>query len=871
MLIQKLSQGAELGFGLVSAPAGYGKSTLISAWLSRARIPAAWLSLDDRDNDPARFLAYLAAALRIFDASIDVTPGNKTHFGHPSAGEEALTHLINRLAQVKQQCCLVLDDYHVIQNQAVHQIVRFLLEHRPATFYLLVATRADPPLSLAKHRARSKLLELRLADLCFTPQEAAEFLNRTMSLKISFEDVVQITRRTEGWIAGLQMAALSMQNTEDISGFITAFSGSHYSIFDFLLEEILERQPPEVRRFLFYTSILNQLTAPLCDALLTGEQDTAGEPGSAPAHPAEEILKELDQANLFILPLDQDRRWYRYHHLFSDLLRLMLDKAYPGLSSELHRRACRWYEAQSMPSEALHHAISSGDMHLVAQVISANVLVLVESNEIGPILAKIDSIPLSEMIALPWLGIARAWALGVGQIKKSLQVLDAVEKSIELAPETPENQRLKGHIAAARAFVVGGLGDWQAAIGYARQAIKLLPPDEIAVRVMNLSILGDLLTAKGEVDKALPLLEEALALARTANRAPMALMAMSSLATMHLFAGRLHLLQRVCLEGLAIAEDYQQRFQHPLSATAEVFALLSRVHAEWGENEVAITYAQKGLELSERWGRINTELICLDYLGRALVYSGDQAQAYQVMERADTLAQTVSLPYWQTHAFYILESMLDCETPDAGAITRLMQRIDESKARYPALVKARLLLRDHRPDQALDALEQAKAEPSGQLLFDQVRIAALSALTYQAKGDEVRALAELRQALELGEAENRVATFMRERDAMEKLLRLPAVRSIAPEFVKRVLAACETRRKSKPAPPTLTEGLVEPLSQREREILKLLAEGCSDKKIAATLVIAPETVHKHLKNIYGKLDVHSRTEAIARANSLRLL
>ncbi len=313
-LLQKLSQGLECGIILVSAPAGYGKSTLLSAWLKHLDFPAAWLSLDDGDNDPGRFLAYLLAALRIIDPGIEGSTENAADFSQPGGNEALLTSLINQLAQRTRPCCLVLDDYHLIQNQAVHHLVGFLLEQRPASLKLVIATRADPPLPLARLRARSCLTELRLVDMRFTLPEAADFLAHTMGLSLSEEDVARLTRRTEGWIAGLQIAALSMQDTADIPAFISSLTGSHHYIFDYLLEEILGHQPPEVQRFLLYTSILEQMAAPLCDALI--QADDAG------AHrPSQTMLEELEHANLFILPLEQEHHWYRYHPLFAELLR----------------------------------------------------------------------------------------------------------------------------------------------------------------------------------------------------------------------------------------------------------------------------------------------------------------------------------------------------------------------------------------------------------------------------------------------------------------------------------------------------------------------------------------------------------------------
>ncbi len=447
-LIQKLNLGLEFGLVLISAPAGYGKSTLLSSWLSQLKTASAWLTLDNGDNDAPRFLAYLVAALAAIDPTIRNIFDNSESFRSQQDIDDLLTSLINHLSHLRSPFYLVLDDFHLIQDQVVLRVVNFLIKHRPSPMHLVISTRADPPLPLSRLRVKSELFEIRLADLRFTSVEAADFLNRTMGLKISSTDVDTITNRTEGWIAGLQIAALSMQNIEDVSGFVASLAGTDYYIFDYLVKEILARQSPETQQFLLYTAILNQLTAPLCDALLYTEDK------SVSAHPSTTILDELEHANLFLIPLDHEHYWFRYHNLFSDALRLILEQTRPGFSNKLHLRACLWYESQGMIPDALEHAISCGDMHLVAQIISANVLVLLENDEVLPTLNKIDTIPHNEMIDLPWLGIARAWIMGASQVQKSFQSLDEVDHVVESMPDAYERNRLRGYIAAARGFLL---------------------------------------------------------------------------------------------------------------------------------------------------------------------------------------------------------------------------------------------------------------------------------------------------------------------------------------------------------------------------------------------------------------------------------
>jgi LuxR family maltose regulon positive regulatory protein len=401
-LIQKLNQGLECGLILISAPAGYGKTTLLSAWLNRADFVTSWLSLDDNDNDPTRFLSYLIAAFSALDPSIQNIYNHPYSFDSPLEFEKFLTSLVNHFSQRMQPLCLVLDDYHVIQNLIIHQVVEFILEHRPPALYLVLSTRADPPLPLARMRARSKLQEIRMADLRFTLKEATDFLNHTMSLHVTPDDVSRVTNRTEGWIAGLQMAALSMQYTDDIPSFINNLTGTHHYIFDYLIEEILRQQSAEVHRFLLYTSILDQLIAPLCDALLQVDPD------NLPTHPAAIILEELEHANLFIIPLDHEQRWYRYHPLFAELLRGYLQHNNPHQLPILHQRASAWLEDHGLITSAIHHLFAARDWEGVVRLVSAHIFALLEQNELSNVARQLDNLIATKSSARPWLLMGRA-------------------------------------------------------------------------------------------------------------------------------------------------------------------------------------------------------------------------------------------------------------------------------------------------------------------------------------------------------------------------------------------------------------------------------------------------------------------------------
>ncbi len=860
-LLETLNKTLTHRLTLISAPAGAGKTTLVSDWANSVHkrgIVIGWLSLDEADNDLPRFMKYLMACLEegglLVDSAVSTPiPGEQVQL------DNTLADFIQGIVPLKRETVLILDDYHLIQSKQVHELVECLIERGPSHLHLMILTRSDPPLELARLRVAGQLVEVRMEHLRFSTSEAAAFLKSSAEIQLADSDVAALNERAEGWIAGLQMAAISMRGRKDLAAFIAAFGGSHRFVFDYLLEQVMDRQAPEVREFLLKTSVLDQLCTSLCEAVA----ETGGN--------ARGMLDILERTNLFLIPLDDERGWYRYHRLFSDLLGLMLEQTCPGLSVELHRRACLWYEAQEMLSEALDHALSTGDMQLVAHIVSANVLVLVENDEAEPTLRKIDSVPQDKFMATPWLGLARAWAMGIGQVQKTHEILDEIERSAAEEPEDLEQRRLKGHLAAARAFVFSVQGDIPNTISNAKSADELLPEDEIAIRALNLANWGDVLSADRHDPGAMPILDRAWTLALQAKKPHVAMIAAGALASAHLGAGRLHEVQRICLEALDVAESYQKKYQRLLSATSNVYSLLARTFAEWGENEKAIEYAHKGVMLSERWGIVDTDVICLDYLGRALVFANDWDRARQVFQRAQSAAPKVSPWFWQMTANFVLDSMLDSDAPSEQEINEQIRCVEASGGHYPNILKARLLLRDCRSDEALAVLEQALEEFKGRPSMDILRIHCLRALAFHAGGYEKQAHAALKQALELAEPENRIATFVREGPKMEKLLQLARSRLPVSKFVQRLLAAFESRHKQRPVPAPMAEALIEPLSERELEILHYLNGPLSTPEIAEQLVVSANTVRTHIKNIYGKLGVHGRSAAIQRVRTLGLL
>jgi len=871
-LIQKLNQGLECGFVLISAPAGYGKSTLLSAWLSRIEVAKSWLSLDERDNDPSRFLGYLAAALQAIDPSIDETFESTLGFNQQPEVEAHLTHLINDIARVKHPLCLILDDYHVIQSQVIHQAVSFLLEHRPAPLHLVIATRADPPLPLAKLRAKSELTELRLSDLRFTNQETADFLHHTMGLKISSEDITRITRRTEGWIAGLQMAALSMQSTSDVSGFITAFTGSHHYVFDYLLEEILGRQSPEIHRFLLYTSILDQLTGPLCDALLAGDE------GSILTRSSAVILEELEHANLFIVPLDSEHHWYRYHPLFAELLRGHLKLDDSSHLPVLQTRASDWFEAQGLISDAIRHSLAASDWERVVRLISANIFALLEQNELNSVARQIESLTSKNSPARPWLLIGRAWlAAYTGQLSSVDPILKMVESEISSLKSEQELQTLGGHLAAIRAYI-NWISDKRGIAARAAQvALEWLPDTERLIRCQASTLLG--LTVS-ETTPRIQAFEQALMYARESRVSHVTIFAHGCWAWFLAMQGRLREANAACHQAIQLAQT--SLTPQPLPTLSHIFTTLSFVQCEWNDLEGALSYSRKAVDLARHWEQADALHFALDNYGYALFASGDVAGAFDSLRQAWQVAHRTSSWFEEISIAQEVEWLLAQDNLEAALQRLRLAKLDieESyplpfisfKSQVMPLTYLNVFLVQKEYQKALlliaNLLEYLENKDLGYFV---VRVLTWQALAYHGLKQEAQALTSLKRALTLAVPERFIRTFINMGRGLIPLLHQARTARITPDYVDLLLAEFNRASKGQPVETAVTSGLVETLSERELDVLKLLAQGCTDKKIAEGLVIARETVHKHLKNIYGKLDVHSRTEAILRARELGLL
>jgi LuxR family maltose regulon positive regulatory protein len=606
-LIERLNAGLHRKLTLISAPAGFGKTTLLSEWVAACERPVAWVSLDKGDNDPTRFWAYFMAALQTLQADAAQAAVGEAALSvlqspQPPPIEALLTGLINEIASIPAPFILALDDYHLITTQPIHDALAFLLDHLPPPMHLAIATRADPPLPIARLRGRGQVTELRLTDLRFTPDEAAEFLNQVMSLELSADDVAALASRTEGWIAGLQMAAASMQGRKDTASFIQAFTGSDRYILDYLVEEVLHHQPRHIQTFLLQTAILDRLTAPLCDALLDIRDwildidEQTEYPISNTQYPisnlqSQTILEYLESSNLFIIPLDNERRWYRYHRLFADLLRQRLHQRHPDLVPILHQRASEWHEQNGLMAEAIEHALSGEDFERAAALVEQVAEATLMRSEVATFLSWVEALPDELVRARPTLCVFHAWALlwrglPLDEVESRLQ---DVGEDVDLTP---------GKVAALRGFMAIFQGQLARATKLCRQALEQLPEDDVFWRSISTWMLSISELADGDLRTGSRALDEVVRMSQKAGNVMIAVPAVCHLARLSDRQGQLHKAQAIYQRALELGTDESGR---RLPIASEALIGLGRLSYEWNDLESAARYLEESIALSQQW------------------------------------------------------------------------------------------------------------------------------------------------------------------------------------------------------------------------------------------------------------------------------
>jgi ATP/maltotriose-dependent transcriptional regulator MalT len=882
-LTQRLDEGLRSGHRLflVVAPAGYGKTTLVTEWLDGIGIPSAWLSLDEADNDPLRFFTYLVAALQKTLGQQLAQPTLEAFPMVPQSPETFVYRLLNDLAAVGRPILLALDDYHIITAAPIQEAMVFMLRQAPPNLHLVVLSRADPPFPLPRLRVRERMTEIRGHDLRFAPEEMAVFLNSLHRLSLDAGQLTALESRTEGWAAGVQLAALSLQgcSAERAAQFISAFSGSHHYIVDYLFEEVLSRQPDAVREFLLQTSILDRLCAPLCNAILSrgamGQDSSAGD--AVP--PAREILDTLERSNLFLVPLDDERRWYRYHHLFIDVLREMLQSAWqPDQIAGLHGRASDWYGQNGFVADAYHHALLAGCYERAAEIVEENAWSMVRHAELAILKKWIQALPGESLSARPWLRIYYAWALFFSESEAAEAQLQAVEHQLQAGDGTGLPAEMQGHIAAIRAWIAYVRGDPDRAAGLSRQALALWPQMDAAVRSALMAIVAVGCATQNDLTGAARAFAEAVDLARSSGNIMLEVTARSALGQVSELMGRLHEAEAIFQEALQTAILCKS------PAAAQAYIWLARVYRQWNDLASARLFAEKAMESSRLWAIADT--LAVEHLFLATILQIQNklpeaehalAEASQVMLRHPLEIRSKAWLGATRARLWLAQGKLDDARrwSEAQGLSADAKLDLDKEVEYLTLV--RLLFAKGRVDEAqrLLARLQSAAESTGRQ-GSLIEVLVLQAVALEMRADTDAALAALAQSMHLARSEGYVRVFLDEGRPMGTLLKIAMTKWEDQDllaYARRLLDALYQGEAERPVPPKTLPGgpLIEPLTERELEVLHLVAAGWTNQEIAGKLVISVRTVKKHVENIHGKLGVRSRAEAGARARELNLL
>lgn len=895
-LIERLNEGllASRKLTLISAPAGFGKTTLINEWVTDGKKPAAWLSLDQGDNDLARFLVYFIAALQTIIPTIGEGVLGPIQSPQPPTTEAILSTLINEITTVPDNFVFVLDDYHTIDSKPVDKALTFLLEHLPKQMHLVITTREDPDLPLARLRSRDQLSELRVADLQFTQAEAAEFLNQVMGLNLSLEDIAALENRTEGWIAGLQLAALSMRGRKDTAGFIQAFTGSHRFVLDYLVEEVLQHQPEQIRGFLLQTSILERFCAPLCNAV-TERQD------------GKEMLDVLDRSNLFLVLLDDKRHWFRYHHLFADVLQTHLTEAQPDQVATLHFRASVWYERNSLRSDAIRHALAAEDFVRAAGLIELAWSAMDLSSHPSTWLGWVKGLPDVLIRSRPVLSVGYAWALlDSGELEASEARLHDAERWLNtptdqmVVVDKEQFRSLPASIATARAYRSLALGDIPGAIKYAQQGLELTPDDDQTRRNEATSLLGLAQYSSGDLQAA----ERSLADFHTNLRKAGDILTLIGitflLADIRVALGRLHEAESSLQQTLRLATGKGEPI--PLG-TADLYRGLGELSIELGNLEAAAQHLLTSQKLGEQTATTDWPHRQCVSQARLNEAQGDLDGALTLLDEAERVTIRVPLPDVRPVAALKARVWLKQDRLAEAQGWALEQGLTvDDDLRYSRefehLTFARVLIAAGKSGREAGSLDEATrllgrlllAAEAGRRMGSVIEILLLQALALQAQDNLPHALALLERALTLAEPEGYVRSFVDEGEAMRSLLRR-LIEELSRNrghplsaYADKLLAAFSQpaaapksailHQKSDMIEPEVRPAknmLVEPLSKRELEVLKLLRSELSGPEIAQHLIISLHTLRTHTNSIYNKLGVNNRRAAVRRAEEIDLL
>lgn len=898
-LVEKLTTGLRKKLTLISAPAGSGKTTLLSETLQKIDRPVAWVSLDERDNASGQFWTYLITALQTVNPNLGSSALSMLQTSKPTHTESILTGLINEITTLAPEFVLVLDDYHVIEDHNIHESLLFLIDYLPPHAHLVISSRTDPPLYVSRIRGRGQLTELCADDLRFTLDETGIFLKEVMSLKPSDEQVATLAARTEGWIASLQMAAVSMQGQKDFSDFIADFSGTHHCILDYLTQEVLHRQPKNIQSFLLQTSILDRLTVPLCNAV-TGQNDS------------QMILEQLETANLFLIPMDNDQCWFRYHHLFADLLRSQLAKTRLDLPPILHCRASEWFEHEGMIEEAINHALAADDMERAANLIDPVAVAMVRDNKFSLMADWMARLPDNLIAERLWLCFSGALAYHfTGQLDALEMFLWHAEVRLagtnEARPSDSslDHARIRSIVAALRARVAFEKGDITGTLQLCNEGLKNHPEDEFLGRSLMKGILGAAYWAKGELEAANRYIGEAVKVAEAGGHLHLSLMCSTMLAIIQIEYGQLHNAKDICEDAIRIGAKWGS--DAPLPATGGAHIFLGEVLYQWNRLDEAREHVTRGIELSEQ----GIEAMVL-LKGRVLMAQLNLAQGIQeptpeILQRASCHASegeqftSALTPYSSMVRLLLAQDDLTAAAEWIDSWSEHLSSLrghpsdfgqNDGNGDVPSFwydvycPVARLRLAQNDVEGILEELDDVRRDlETMQRTPNLIEVLILQSLILQSQGKTDKALVPLEHALSLAEPEGYVRIFVDEGKPMAKLLNRAASRGIATNYISQLLSAFndatilrsgsfETSEPGDSSTPLSTRDssrLIESLTDRELETLQLISNGLSNEEIGEALFISVSTVKTHTRSLYGKLNVNRRTQAIQRARDLGLL
>jgi len=865
-LLNQLSLGMERKLTLVSGPAGFGKTSLLSKWVSQLKNPVGWVSLDAADNDWNRFLSFLVQGLQNISNGIAIDILDMLYSAKPQKNDTLITYLINQIEEIKKPFLFVLDDYHVITEPRIHELLKLIIENQPSQMHLVISTRSDPPWPLARWRTRGELVEIRTRDLRFNLEETLIFLNEIMELGLSRQNVEQLAVRTEGWAAGLQLAALSLQNREDIPGFIQNFTGSHRFIFDYLLDEVFQVLSPEIQDFLLKTSILDRMCAKLCDHL----RDTSG---------SQFILGQLEKMNLFVIPLDDHRSWYRYHHLFGELIQHISRQKFSEKMVELHQKAMEWYQRNGLVSEAIQHAIAAGNFNQVANLIEKNKFATLEHHDRIELTRWLEALPAATIQSRPWLNVAHAHVLlsAGGSTQEIIRLLQQADNSIEQTV-TPERKHIGSYIAYIRAVLNFRAGDTKAVIHYARKSLECLPADDNRLRCLAASTLGTALQRCGAFEDAGQAFTDGIAAGQTIGDSDAVISLYGDLIGLFVEQSKLHQAYAYCQEALQFIEsNYQKRGRYTPGA-GYIHFRLSTILRHWNDLEGSLHHALICDEILKKWGL----QYHLKFINLAIAYHavGEYSEAHRVLREAEKVASQ--------QATYLIENLKATQVSfwltegnlSASLQWALEQKLDTyGELNYQNQLVYRTLARvwvvhgqsgdENALNEALRLLSQLEKlyHSSGATAY-LIQTFILQSLAFQFKGQPNRAAESLRKAISLGEGGGYIRVFTREGEPMEQLLHYIVKQGNGSPYTDELLCVLEGQRKRTTGSSLLS--ISEQLTGRERDVLGCLEAGMTVPEMADSLVISIETVRTHIKRIYRKLDVHSRFEAITKAKKLDL-